>query len=653
MSRRTRRLGRRPEDRPSRGSDGARRAAEARAAETRSTRDAGLASTRGAHADEPTAVRAATALWAALAALAALRFVLAFTPAMALWGANTLRFAPPLWGWLPWALAALLLVPPIARRVTPLAARTGDALVTHDLAAALLALALAALVWSFPDQLFLAGDFTLRLGAVRGQVAPDAVFPQATPLDLLLHYRWPVAVHRALGWDGLDVERAMGALKAAALALLAVAWGRALRLRGAAAFAAIACAACGGHLALLTGYGKALSDLLVIVALVAWGSLRVAREGKGAFALGAALAIGILLHRSAALWLAPAGLAIAARLWPGRRDAPARGDTGGRGDTAARGAAPTPAPWRISLALALPVLALAIAAPRVAHNFALVDREHLLPMGGGVAAFLRATFEPRHLTDMASEILLLAPLAFAAPFALAPIAVHARRAPEALALAALACVSLLTLLLVHPRQGPFQDWDVFAPSAFALTLVASWAMGETLRASRRHAWLAPAIAAAALAPSLAWLSITHDSTRGIERLRTYLEAPPERPANEAAALWAWLGVREQAHGNAASAADALHHAASLAPSPRNLFEWGMAEADAGRPRDAAAVLRRAVGRSPHHLDAWIALATVTADLGDRAAARDDLAHALALDPHNPTALALLADLARADSLASR
>jgi tetratricopeptide (TPR) repeat protein len=631
MSRRTRRLGRRPDERPPRGSSDARRTAETRAVETRATRDPGPASTRGAHADEPTAARAATAVWAALAALAALRFVLAFTPAMALWGANTLRFAPPLWGWLPWALAALLLVPPIARRVTPLATRVGDALATHDLAAALLALALAALAWSFPDQLFLAGDFTLRLGAVRGQVAPDAVFPQATPLDLLLHYRWPVAVHRALGWDGLDVERAMGALKAAALALLAVAWGRALRLRGAAAFAAIACAACGGHLALLTGYGKALSDLLVIVALVAWGSLRVAREGKGAFALGAALAIGILLHRSAALWLLPAGLALAAAMWTGRRDAPAL--------------------WRMALAVAPPVLALALAAPRVAHNFALVDREHLLPMGGGVAAFLRATFELRHLTDMASEILLLAPLAFVAPFALAPIVGRARRAPEAPALAALAAVSLLTLLLVHPRQGPFQDWDVFAPSALALTLVASWAMGETVRASRRHAWLAPAIAAAALAPSLAWLSITHDSTRGVTRLRAYLEAPPERPANEAAALWAWLGVREQANGNVAAAADALHHAASLAPSPRNLFEWGMAEADAGRPRDARAVLRRAVGRSPHHLDAWIALATVTADLGDRAGARDDLAHALALDPRNPTALALLADLARADSLA--
>ena len=53
------------------------------------------------------------------------------------------------------------------------------------------ALAAAALAWALPDRLWFVGDFLMRQGTVRVGEEFSRMFPQALPLDRLLHYGLP------------------------------------------------------------------------------------------------------------------------------------------------------------------------------------------------------------------------------------------------------------------------------------------------------------------------------------------------------------------------------------------------------------------------------------------------------------------------------
>ena len=113
----------------------------------------------------PAADRAALALWLTLAALTAARAALSFVPSMWGWGLDLLRFIAPAPGWTLWAVAALALVPALARRALPALEALGRAL---DSSAALAygawGAGAAALAWAFPDRLRFVGDFLLRFG---------------------------------------------------------------------------------------------------------------------------------------------------------------------------------------------------------------------------------------------------------------------------------------------------------------------------------------------------------------------------------------------------------------------------------------------------------------------------------------------------------
>ncbi len=591
-----------------------------------------------AAADPADASAAARSLWFVLVALALARAALAFLPGMWWWGANTLRFVAPAWGWSLWAIAAAMLIPSVARRAMPAFSRTGDALVAHPALVALACAAFALLVWSLPDRLYFVGDFMMRLGSALGQVPPENVFPQATPLDLLLHYRLPVWLRSQLGVEPLVTERVLGAIKAALLAGLGVAYARALRLNGGTGLAAAAIVIFGGYLGLFTGFGKALGELVVITACIGVCAMWMVHEGRGLLLMGATLALGILLHRSGALLLVPAAVAWIA--WFRRFGG------GGRWSR-----------WDVALGLALPAGALAFAMPRMLVTFTATDREHLAlgsaaQGGAGLAGVLAALVSRVHLADALDHVLLLSPLAVALPFVALPLLRHARRRPDAAVVAAFALVATLTILLVHPRQGELRDWDVFAPSAVALSLALAWVVGETLRAAPRHAWLAPAVVCAALAPAVVWIGQGTDVPRGIARVRAYLIEEPRRPDPERAQLWAWLGVRHMADRRREAAAEAYREAAAIAPSPRFLVEWAIAEADLGHTRDAQAILLRAAARGPNMAGVWLTLATITADLGELEAARGYARRALELDPKNRAAADLLSRLEGADTLAS-
>ena len=282
--------------------------------------------------ESPAARRAAVALWATLALLALARGVLAFVPDMHAWSLDLQRFLAPAWAWGPWALAALALVPPVARRAVPAFRRAGEAIARGSWLAALIAFALGALLTAaLPDSVRFVGDFQLRQGAIDEASPVDEIFPQAMPLDAFLHVTLPVRLMGAGRLDENWAPRLLGALEAGLLALLALAFARALALRGTAALAAATAVFAGGYLGLYTGYSKVNGELVLLTVAVAACGLRAmdgadpAGSRRGLLGLGLALALGALLHRSA-VGFVPAALlafALALRARPGAWREPA------------------------------------------------------------------------------------------------------------------------------------------------------------------------------------------------------------------------------------------------------------------------------------------------------------------------------------------
>src|SRR5512137_1167000 len=108
------------------------------------------------------------------------------------WGLNLQRFLAPGWAWAPWAVAALALVPPLARRAEPPFARAGNAIGRGSVLALAAAFAIAVLLVLFlPDRVRFVGDFLLRQGTIEENGPPAKLFPQALPLDVILHVDLP------------------------------------------------------------------------------------------------------------------------------------------------------------------------------------------------------------------------------------------------------------------------------------------------------------------------------------------------------------------------------------------------------------------------------------------------------------------------------
>src|SRR5262249_28366716 len=146
------------------------------------------------------------------------------------------------------------------------------------------------------------------------------------------------------------------------------------------------------------------------------------------------------------------------------------------------------------------------------------------------------------------------------------------------ALVALAAPFVSVMVFIHPAQGLFRDWDDFAATGVALSLIVAWLVGETLRASRRFAWLAVAVFLGVAVPSLQWLVIHAASVRGLTRFRAFVTEPPQRPDAQRGTTWDFLGIRSYRLERYAEAEQAFTHAAETSPSPRILHEWAYAAA---------------------------------------------------------------------------
>jgi tetratricopeptide (TPR) repeat protein len=554
-------------------------------------------------------------IWIALLLLGIARVATAFDSSMQWWGIDLLRFVAGPFGWLLAALAALALVPPLARFVAEPLARFSE----RRFAASLWAIAIAATVLVLPDRSRFVGDFALREIASHTSASDlGSLYPQGFPLDALLHDRWARLAASATPLGIAEWWRVTGAIEAALLAWLAARLARTLGAGGAWAGAMVAVVSMSG-VALFAGYNKAFAELVVIVTAAGMLAIEATRRRGALVVLSAVVAAGLLLHRLG-LALLPLWLVVLAFAWRVRTEPNSR-----------LGRA-----W-IALSLALPLVALAIVLPRL-RGAAAVDAANFAPAAGSGGP-VNAAFAIPHLLDLANAIVMLAPLA---PFALlAPLAARGRPRSEALVLGALALPLLAFPPFYHPPQGVFRDWDALAPTAASLAVMAAWSLTSMLATRRAHSWLAAPIALAAIAPALQLLLLQSDPGSAIERARRFAEEPPARSEYERATVWDWMGASYLELGLADSASTGFERAARLTPSPRILREWAAAELMRGRPDTALGVYRRLLERKPDDVSALVEFALLAHRAGDDSAAAGAARRALLLDPNEPRARAML------------
>jgi len=589
------------------------------------------------HAPDPAPRRAALALWVVLALIVLARAALAFVPNMFGWSLNLQRFLAPGWAWVPWSLAALALVPPLARRVEPAFRRAGEAIARGSWVASLAAAAGAAfLVLALPDQVHFVGDFQLRQGAIVAGSPMGQFFPQAMPLDLFLHVDLPALLMGAGRPDPYWVPRALGALEAALLALLALAFARALALRGTGALAVAAAVFFGGYLGLYTGYSKVGGEMVLLAVAMATFGLRAACDPSatgsrhGLLALGATLALGAFLHRSVVGFVPAALLAFALALHA--RPAALR----------------SPETW---VALGLPVLAFALTLGRMVGTFLHFDPGmHLAsPEVKAQGGLLAAMFAGTRAVDLPNVVVLLAPLA---PILLLVALAWGRRLPrgrEAAVLVTLAVPFLGLLLFLHPAQGVFRDYDTLAETGITLALLAAWFAGETLRRAPSFAWVGVAVVLVVAASGVQWLAHQTDVDRGLARIAAQMTEPPGRGPEERGKTWDFVGMRDLNRERWDAAAAAFARAAETQPSARVLTKLAMAESMRGDLRAARRACLRAIAQDSSVAIAWEAYGIVSLRLGELDEAQRAVLALQRHDPDSPEGVALQERIERAQA----
>jgi tetratricopeptide (TPR) repeat protein len=586
------------------------------------------------HAPDQAPRRAALALWATLALLVLARAVLTFVPNMVGWSLNLQRFLTPWWAWVPWTLAALALVPPLARRAEPVFRRAGEAIARGSWIATLVAVACAALlVLALPDQVRFVGDFQLRQGAIDEGGRAGMIFAQAMPLDVFLHVDLPTllmgAGQRDLNW----APQALGAFEAALLALLALAFARALALRGTGALVVAAAVFFGGYLGLYTGYSKVNGEMVLVAVAVATFGLRAACDPSatgsrgGLLWLGVTLALGAFLHRSVVGFVPAVLLAFALALYA--RPAALR----------------NPETW---VAVGLPVLAFALTLGRIVRTFTQIDLgAHLAsPEVKAQGGLLASMFAGTRAVDLPNVVVLLAPLA---PILLLVALAWGRRLPrgrEAALLITLAVPFLGLLLFVHPVQGVFRDYDTLSGAGITIALLAAWFAGETLRRAPSFAWVGVATVLVVAAPSVQWLAHQTDVDRGLARVAALMTEAPARSPEERGKTWDYVGVRNSNGERWDEATTAFALAAETQPSARVLTRWAMAETMHGDLRAAQRIYLRAIARDSAVVIAWQGYGVVSLRLGEWDEAQRAALVLRRLDPGNPEGPAILKEIER-------
>ena len=566
------------------------------------------------------------ALVAGIVALALLPLAAAAIPGTWAWGVNGLRTAPAAMAWACGAALALALLPPVAQAIAAALEKFSPfAMRNVALTAVLWGALLALLVWALPDRTFYTGDFLIRLGTAQQVPAGEELFPQAMPFDLALHAKWPRALAAAGAMNSVTFERLWGALKALLYGYCAFRVARSSGRRGAVVLAATVIASGGVVLAMFSGYPKALSELALFAAVFIASALSELESNRGFFIAAVAMTESMLTHRSAVLLLPAFATLAGVRLGRAR----SRGEK----------------PSRLDLTgIALVIAALGWTAPRIVRSWFAVDAEHLLPGHASPLAALGAALSPLHLLDALNVVLAYAPLA---PILLLLPSVwkrvHAPRGAGAVVLA-LAVPALVMIVLVHPRQGPFRDFDVYAVAGVALSMLSAWAIARMLP-ERASAWPAVTAAVVALASGVLVLATFASTPHGLARAQSFVASPPERPGNERGLTWRYLGLIAHRLGDHREALAAYERAAHDVPSP-SVLELTASEAiEVGDLRVAQMAYRAMMLRSAAP-ELALELARVSLALGDWAAADSAARQVLAETPGQREAQGMLDEAER-------
>jgi hypothetical protein len=362
--------------------------------------------------------------------------------------------------------------------------------------------------------------------------------------------------------------------------------------------------ACTGALALDNGYGKASVEVACLTGLAAVGVLRAARApalgndgSTGLATVGACVALGLLLHRSALALLPAWAIAVALVVRAGT--------------------------WRQPAAIAgalAPLVSLAIVGPRLFQVMTTFDRERHL--AGGFAHTLASGLAPAHLADVAHTLGLLVPLGLLLPLLLLlPPRPPAR---ESLALALYALPPLALMFVVLPQQGLPRDWDVFALAGVALGRGGGLAGGRGVGRAAARALAGAAAGGERRLPGAPVRGAAVGCRANVGPRRV----DPDRPAGarrlRARAGLEHDGMMHYGRGEYANALALFERSAEAAPNPRTFVEMGMALSQMQRWPEALVRYRLAVSLNPDLVTGWRGVAAAASALGDRGAMVDAL-----------------------------
>ena len=541
----------------------------------------------GGIAPEPASPSATVLAWA-MVALLVLRVVATVAPGQYAWGLSFARDVAPAFAWpLLALLAAVVGWAALGRSVAPRALRGA-----RPLAAAwawLLAVALLTLLWVMPDQVRIVGDFVLRLGALDEHWF-RTLFPQALPLDRLVNHVLPAFAAGALSVEPLLVMRWLGLLEALVLVLLAVRFARLVSDRASVACVVATIVCFGGYATLLTGYSKPTPQVALCALAAGTLGVELVSTGRAVAGFAAAVSLGLAFHRGGLplllVWAVVSVLAWQragperSRLWP----------------------------------LVVPLIVFVAEAPRLFHVIRTFDVDvNFLPsevrqQGGALAAGL----SPLRLMDAANAVLLHAPLAPLALYALA----GARRSAAALALSTLMVAFVPVLLFVYLPLGSFRDYDSLGSAGAAFAVASAWAVARGLARVPRAGAIATALAASVAVPFVLMLASLTDLDRGVKRADSLLAGPPQRSATHRASVLDWMGLRALNEERYELARDAYRRLCLETPVPRALKLWGASALIADSPREAQGAFTRLLERVPADPVGWYGLWMSAAAAGD-------------------------------------
>jgi len=513
------------------------------------------------------------------------------------WGLNVHRFLPPIAAWGGWTVAAVSLHPSFAGGLDRFLSRLNGWAAHAKRSSWAIWVFGFLIVWLLPDRTWFVGDFLIRQGNVESNFF-SGNYIGALPLDYFLHS----FVLRPFGFGSIQAAntslRLLGAIEAGFLALLAVAFSRAISASRIPSIGFAGLVFFGGYLTMFTGLGKPSSEMCLATLALATYGIESIQWRRNFIVFGFWMAFALALHRSCVL-LIPVWLYVCVTWLRGKKSPSAE------------------RPIETWIGIGLPAVVALAMLPRVAAIARAYDFSHhvFTIEAAAQGGLLKAIVAPRHLIDLANLLLALCPL-----IAVVPVLLLSRprlQLPRESALLGALCAPFVgALLIVQPQQGIFRDWDVFAPASVTLATMAAVTVREVLATTQKRGWLLASAFALVCTASLQWLILNTEADRGLSRVRAFLLEPPGPEAVDRPLLWDFLAARNMRLARWADAADAAEQAAKYAPHRRILLMWAISATIEEDYATAARAYQRMLTIDAEDPLAWLGLAGAAKRLGD-------------------------------------